>query len=40
MNNKLSWRDALKQFNDNRVREGGNIQSPKKARQNTPVLGN
>ena len=30
MNNKLSWRDALKQFNDNRVKEGGKYTIPKK----------
>ena len=40
MSNKLSWRDALKQFNDNRVKEGGKYTIPKKARQNMPVLGN
>ena len=30
MNNKLSWRDALKQINDNRVKEGGKYTIPKK----------
>ena len=30
MSNKLSWRDALKQFNDNRVKEGGKYTIPKK----------
>ena len=30
MNNKLPWRDALKQFNDNRIKEGGKYTIPKK----------
>ena len=30
MNNNLSWRDALKQFNDKRVQEGGKYTIPKK----------
>ena len=30
MSNKLSWRDALKQFNDNRIKEGGKYTIPKK----------
>ena len=30
MSNNLSWRDALKQFNDKRVREGGKYTIPKK----------
>ena len=30
MSNNLSWRDALKQFNDKRVQEGGKYTIPKK----------
>ena len=30
MSNNLSWRDALKQFNDKRIQEGGKYTSPKK----------
>ena len=30
MSNKLSWRDALKQFNDDRIKEGGKYSIPKK----------
>ena len=30
MSNKLSWRDALKQFNDDRIKEGGKYVTPKK----------
>ena len=30
MSNKLSWRDALKQFNDDRIKEGGKYTIPKK----------
>ena len=30
MSNNLSWRDALKQFNDKRVKEGGKYTIPKK----------
>ena len=30
MNNNLSWRDALKQFNDKRIQEGGKYTIPKK----------
>ena len=30
MSNNLSWRDALKQFNDKRVSEGGKYTIPKK----------
>ena len=33
MSNKLSWRDALKQFNDNRIKEGGKYTIPKKGSQ-------
>ena len=28
MSNKLSWRDALKQFNDDRIKEGGKYTIP------------
>ena len=30
MSNNLSWRDALKQFNDKRIQEGGKYTIPKK----------
>ena len=30
MSNKLSWREALKQFNDDRIKEGGKYSIPKK----------
>ena len=30
MSSNLSWRDALKQFNDKRVKEGGKYTIPKK----------
>ena len=30
MSTKLSWRDALKQFNDDRIKEGGKYSIPKK----------
>ena len=30
MSNKLSWRDALKQFNDDRIKEGGKYSIPKR----------
>ena len=30
MSNKLSWRDALKQFNDDRIKDGGKYSIPKK----------
>ena len=30
MSNKLSWRDALKQFNDDRTKQGGKYTIPKK----------
>ena len=30
MSTKLSWRDALKQFNDDRIKEGGKYTIPKK----------
>ena len=30
MSNKLSWREALKQFNDDRAKEGGKYIIPKK----------
>merc|ERR1712023_351513 len=30
MNNKLSWRDALKQFNDNRINDGEKYIIPKR----------
>ena len=30
MSNNLSWRDALKQFNDKRTKEGGKYTIPKK----------
>ena len=30
MSNKPPWRDALKQFNDNRIKEGGKYTIPKK----------
>ena len=30
MSNKLSWRDALKQFNDNRIKDGEKYIIPKR----------
>ena len=38
MENKLAWRDALKQFNDNRIKDGESILFQSAEPLNMPVL--